>query len=172
MVRWTLRCVGARGTAYGARLAGAAGLMPVIMPCLPVGTDFTYEGFFKPAQVPGRSFWICTDPYKTSPFDLALPKPLATTRPPPPLTIIFRGRGARISAEERAGWHPDVKVRFQKEERLPNNPCPRHVRRRQARAPEFKLPPSVQQLARQEPARTARARASCGPFGPFGFARR
>ena len=30
------------------------------------------------------------------------------------LTIIFRGTGKRTSSEERAAWHPDVCVRFQK----------------------------------------------------------
>jgi len=32
----------------------------------------------------------------------------------PKLTVIFRGTGKRISPEERAAWHPDVWVRFQK----------------------------------------------------------
>ena len=32
----------------------------------------------------------------------------------PRLSIIFRGTGKRISPEERAAWHPDVWVRFQK----------------------------------------------------------
>ena len=32
----------------------------------------------------------------------------------PPLTVIFRGAGKRISSEERAAWHSDVRVRFQK----------------------------------------------------------
>jgi hypothetical protein len=32
----------------------------------------------------------------------------------PKLSIIFRGTGQRIREEERAGWHPDVHIRFQK----------------------------------------------------------
>ena len=32
----------------------------------------------------------------------------------PPLTVIFRGAGKRISPEEREAWHSDVRVRFQK----------------------------------------------------------
>lgn len=31
----------------------------------------------------------------------------------PKLTVVFRGQGKRISAEEKAAWHPEVKVRFQ-----------------------------------------------------------
>ena len=31
----------------------------------------------------------------------------------PKIGVIFRGQGKRISAEERAGWHPDCDVRFQ-----------------------------------------------------------
>ena len=32
----------------------------------------------------------------------------------PKLSITFRGQGKKISAEEKAGYHPDVLVRFQK----------------------------------------------------------
>ena len=35
-------------------------------------------------------------------------------REQPRLSVIFRGTGSRISPEERAAWHPDVWVRFQK----------------------------------------------------------
>ena len=31
----------------------------------------------------------------------------------PPISIIFRGKGMRISEDERKAWHPDVKVFFQ-----------------------------------------------------------
>ena len=40
--------------------------------------------------------------------------PDAPRRGQPKLTILFRGRGQRVSAAERAAWHPDVHVRFQK----------------------------------------------------------
>ena len=32
----------------------------------------------------------------------------------PKLSITFRGQGKKISAEEKAGYHPDVLLRFQK----------------------------------------------------------
>jgi hypothetical protein len=35
-------------------------------------------------------------------------------QPQPPLAVIFRGTGARISAEERAAYHPSIHVYFQK----------------------------------------------------------
>ena len=39
--------------------------------------------------------------------------PDAPRRGQPKLTILFRGRGKRVSAAERAAWHADVRVRFQ-----------------------------------------------------------
>jgi hypothetical protein len=32
----------------------------------------------------------------------------------PKMSVIFKGQGKKISAQERAGWHPNVHVRFQK----------------------------------------------------------
>ena len=31
----------------------------------------------------------------------------------PPIAVIFRGKGKRISEDEKGAWHPDVKVYFQ-----------------------------------------------------------
>lgn len=39
--------------------------------------------------------------------------PSKPRRGQPKICIVFRGQGKRISPQEKAGWHPDVSVRFQ-----------------------------------------------------------
>ena len=47
----------------------------------------------------------------------------------PPIAIVFRGQGLRLSAEERAAWHPGVDVYFQKKGWCDGETCCAHLAR-------------------------------------------
>ena len=52
----------------------------------------------------------------------------------PKLSITFRGQGKKISAEEKAGYHPDVLVRFQKKAWADDEVCEEVAQREIAEA--------------------------------------
>lgn len=53
--------------------------------------------------------------------------PSKPRRGQPKLCIIFRGAGKRVSAKERAAWHPDVTVRFQRKAWADDELCEDHA---------------------------------------------
>ena len=52
----------------------------------------------------------------------------------PKIGVIFRGQGLRISAEEKAAWHPDVHVRFQPKAWADAHYCLEHAKFEMAEA--------------------------------------
>lgn len=52
----------------------------------------------------------------------------------PPIGIIFKGTGARVSDEEKRSWHPDVRVRFQKKAWADAEYCEAHAKKEMAEA--------------------------------------
>ena len=86
------------------------------MPCnLRAGGDRTYE------DKGAKRVWLAGSPADDGKrfctlYVIARAKgdPSKPRRGQPKLGIIFRGGGIRISDAERASWHPEVRVRFQK----------------------------------------------------------
>lgn len=99
------------------------------VPCnLRAGGDRTYE------DKGAKRVWLAGSPADDGKrfctlYVIARAKgdPSKPRRGQPKLGIIFRGGGIRISDAERASWHPEVRVRFQKKAWADDEVCEEHA---------------------------------------------